>query len=328
VVLRITLPPEGLFIRELVLSELLSLEIDLKIEGDVVIIGREERFKDKLDSELKQSKDVLKELRPYKGRNYKKAYEIAKKVFNGGINEFFKDDDEEYFVPLVFPEIMEAEKWFGLWNGKGKGEKRTIGANRQIFILSLLGLYKYQIYEYVVERNGKYVNFAVLALVDNTIVSEMCRPTINKEKIQSLRKDSAKKLSHISRLLIFSTVLSEQGCQNLLLLEKGQYRAEIYEKNPHAYIKPIIHFWTLVNDEIVEDKFIDLANKYPDLFNRVSNYIFEGIKRTLTPAEVVYMIARDTYLREENLKFIRKDMEKIREALEKIWSEEEVYSQT
>jgi len=323
VVLRITLPPEGLFIRELVLSELLSLEIDLKIEGDVVIIGREERFKDKLESELKQSKDVLNELKPYKN-NYKKAYETAEKVFNEGIKEFFKTDNEEYFVPLVFPEIMEAEKWFGLWNAKGKEEKRTIGANRQIFILSLLGLYKYQIYNFPVEDK----NFAVLALVDNTIVSEMCRPTINKEKIQSLRKNSAIKLSHISRLLIFSTVLSEQGCQNLLLLEKGLYRAEIYEKNPHAYIKPIIHFWTLVNDEIVEDKFIDLANKYPDLFNRVSNYIFEGIKRTLTPAEVVYMIARDTYLKEGDLKFIRKDMEKIREALEKIWSEEEVYSQT
>lgn len=321
-VLKITLPPEGLFIRELSLSELLSFgEIYLEIEGDTVIIGREEEFKDKLKYDLEQGKGVLNDLKPYK-KNYGKVIEVAEKVFNGGIDEFLKDDKEEYFIPLVFPEIMEAERWWGGWGGTGKGEKRTVGVNRQTLILSLLGFYKYQIYSYFT-KDG---NFSVLALVDNTIVSDMCRPSVNKEKIR-LTKDSVKKLSHMSRLLVFSTVLSEEGCQELLLLKKEQHRAEIYEKDPHTSIKPIIHFWTLVNDENVKNDFISLANNYPDLFNRVSNYIFDGIRRTLTPAEVIFMIARDTYLNQEDLILTRKDMEKIREALEKIWSEEEVFSE-
>ena len=321
-VLRITLPPEGLFIRELVLSELMSLgEIDLDIEGDIVTIGREEEFKDKLKFDLEQGKEVLKQLGSFK-KNYKEAYELAEKVFNGGIDEFLNADKGDYFIPLVFPEIMEAEKWLGGWSGTGKGEKRTIGVNRQAFILSLLGLYKYQIYSYFTEDG----TVSVLALVDNTIVSDMCKPSIDKEKIQ-IKKDSVRKLSHISKLLIFSTVLSEQSCQEIVLLKKGQHRAEIYERNPHASIEPIIHFWTLVNDDIVKNKFINLADKYPELFNKVSNHVFDGIRRTLTPAEVTFMIARDTYLNQENLTLNGIDMDKIRKALEKIWTEEEVYSE-
>ena len=317
-VLKIALPPEGLFIRELILSELLSLgDIGLEIKGDEVTISREEEFKYNLEQELKEGKDVLKELSPYK-RNYGDVISMAENVFNGGVEEFLKDDKEEYFIPLVFPEIMEAERWLGGWNGTSKGEKRTIGATRQSLILSLLGFYKYQVYSYREEDE----NVVVLALVDNTILSEMYRPSINKEKVKRLKVDSVKKLSHVSRLLIFSTTLSEQGCQELLLMRKGARRAEIYEKNPNASIKPIIRFWALVNDEKVEDSFISLANNYPDIFNRVSNYIFDGIRQTLTPAEVAFMIARDTYLSQEEIVLTSRDMRKIREALEKIWVEE------
>mgnify|MGYP001772616124 CR=1 FL=1 len=316
-VLKITLPPEGLFIRELILSELLSLDnIGLEIKGDEVIINGEEEFKGQLGYELKESKNVLKELLPYR-RNYGEVIEMAEKVFNGGIEEFLKDDKEEYFIPLVFPEMMEAERWWGGWSGTSKGGKRTVGATRQALILSLLGFYKYQIYNYFT-KDG---NFSVLALVDNTIVSDMCRPSVKKEKIR-LSKESVKKLSHISRLLIFSTALSEQGCQELLLLKKEQYRAEIYEKNPHASIKPLIRFWALVNDEKVENDFISLANNHPDVFNRVVNYIFDGIRQTLTPAEVIFMIARETYLSHENVTLTSRDMRKIREAIEKIRAEE------
>ncbi len=320
-VLKITLPPEGYFARSLVISEILGLgDVGISIEGDIVTIERTEEFKEKLKNELNQFKFVLNKLKRYK-KNYGKEVGLAEKVFNGNIEEFFKEDDNEYFLPLIFPEIMEAEKWFGGWSGSGKGDKRTIGINRQSFILSLLGLGKYQLVSYNVEE--EYVT--VLATVDTTIMSEMCRPSKRKElKIQSVDK-----LSHISRLLIFSIALGEHGCQEILVLKEGKHRAEIYEKNPHASLRPLIRFWALVNDESVENRVISLANNFPDSFNRVSNYIFDGIRGTLSSAEVTFMIAKETYLKEETSPLTSWDIKKIREALDKLGKEvKEVYSIT
>ncbi|QXJ28804.1 hypothetical protein J5U23_01673 [Saccharolobus shibatae B12] len=322
-VFKINLPSEGLFARSLVVSELLGLQnVGINIDDDVANIEREEEFKDNLKNELSQFKVVFNKLKTYK-KNYTNEVNLAEKIFNGDVEEFFKEDNEEYFLPLIFPEIMEAEKWFGGWSGSGKGSKRTIGVNRQSFILSLLSLGKYQLVSYRAAKE----QVTVLALVDTTVMSDMCKPSKKKElRVQS---NLIGQLSHISRLLIFSTVLDEQGCQEVLLLKEGTHRAEIYERNPHTSLRPLIRFWTLVDDDSVERRITSLANQSPDSLNKVSNYIFEGIKGTLSPVEVTYMIARDTYLKDEQSPLTSWDIKKIREALEKMRVEmEEVYSST
>ncbi|QGA53970.1 CRISPR-associated protein [Sulfolobus sp. E5-1-F] len=325
-VLKITLPPEGYFVRSLVISELLGLnEVGINIEGDIATIEKTEEFKEKLKYELEQFKFVLNKLKRYV-KNYGNQVKLAEKVFSGDIEEFFKKDNNnanEYFLPLIFPEIMEAEKWFGGWSGSGKGSKRTIGISKQSFILSLLGLGKYQLVNY---RVGKE-QVTVLATVDTTIMSDMCKPSKRKEI--KIKNNIIDKLSHISRLLIFSIALDEQGCQEILLLKEGEHRAEIYEKNPHASLRPLIRFWALVNDGQVEDRVTNLANDSPDSFNKVSNYIFDGIRGTLSSAEVSFMIAKETYLKEENSPLTSWDIFKIREALRALREEmKEVYSST
>lgn len=334
-VLEIKLPEEGTFARELVITSLLGFgDIGLEIKDDIAQIAYEQAFKDKLKGIIneilsqqgkkkKSDKDpvssIINRIAGNYQLNYPAFYELAPVIFQDP-GKFFANDSNNYYLPTFFPEIMEAERWYGGWDGDTKGSKktlkikRTLEINRQSAILAFLALYKYEMISYKVKE--KY--FSVLALIDTSIMSDLCRPS--SEKIEGLVHFD--QLSQIARLLLLTSKLSENGCQEIVILGKERYRAELYEKTPHNSLIPLIEFWRNVNKDSVYSVFATIANKDPSTFNTIADYIFEGLKGSIRPEEVTFLIARETYLKDENIKIYPSIMKEIREGIQNVISPE------
>lgn len=206
---------------------------------------------------------------------------------------------------------MEAERWFGGWNGSSKN-KKSFSISPQSLLLSVISMVLHRIVSYY--RDNEY--YMYIAPVDRIVMSQACKP-INKRSIK-VSANSLKDLSQIGKLFLFSMELRDNECQKIVLLKSSSHRVEILEEFSYSILKPFLDFWNFVKEDF-EKQFIELLNKDPDAFNRVSNYVLEGINGVLSPSEASVMIARETYLKSEDLSMITPYViKKIREALEKL----------
>ena len=263
-----------------------------------------------------KTKDLVDEV-------FKKLNDIDK--IRDLINRMIKDyeqNKQQIMISPLFPiftaELMEAERWFGGFTGKsGKKDKKLLDSvDILLFTLAILALARYQLISFYVENRGTYY---VIATVDSEVQSQLCKPSIkNKDKLRGIIGTN---LSQLSLIFILSAFLEKTSCQKLVLINDNNKRVEIIEKNSYSLVKPFIEFWNLLEDKTKND-IINFIKTYQgkdtvDMINKISSYIFQGISGVLLPSEVIYFIARDTFLKDENIHEIDSYvLEDIRNALE------------
>ncbi|WP_236750827.1 hypothetical protein [Acidianus sp. HS-5] len=310
------LPPRGYLARDLAVSALLEMGVSFEIKDDVAEVEGVGNLEDML-KKFRESKSVT--LVKRFSRNYKKqtSYileEDVKKV----VEEFFNDDKEDYSYTLLLPELMEAERWYGGWNARGNN-KKSIEISKQSALLASIALGLFTVFRYKTEKS----EVIGIAPVDTIMQYQLCRNLIAEERISARNID---KLSHMGRIFLFAMHYSDNVCQKLVVLSLSKYRGEIIEDNTFASIEPIIEVWKNINNKDKKDKerYLRLLNDQKlvnehsstDVFNKISNYVFEAVSGSISPEQVAYFIARDTYLKDEAFGFITPRMVgRLKEAL-------------
>lgn len=348
---------EGKLIKELVLTALLGsgkYRLGLEIINNKVKIKNVEYFKDVLSYSFslhKYNNEIQKIINNHKG-NYKGVAEEYIKYFDPNVTEknkirntidniikniMSKDNTTKTqlnikLFPIFTAELLEYERKFG---GQGS-RKADLEVNILVFALGMLALARYQLVNFEIVKNKKRKEkdkYYVIALIDTTLQSELCKPSINWSMLKKIKPIIRnQQLSRLGLIFLSSMVLDKSSCQQLVvvkeLISQGAVRrADIVEKMSYSSMKPLMHFWNLI-DQITKVKILKLfdQNKGVDTFNRFSNYIFEGISGVLSPSEVIYFIAKDTFLKDKNIKEINSYVLKnIRNALE-VLTHEKRYS--
>ncbi|BAB64982.1 hypothetical protein STK_00310 [Sulfurisphaera tokodaii str. 7] len=313
---KIKLPPEGYLARDLVISELLLLlDTSPSIENDFAIAEDEigNKLREGIEN-MRKNKVLISSLGKFK-RNYAAVYNyIVNEDLNNIINDFVSDK-EEYFEPfsLFFPELLEAERWYGGWNASSKGSKKSVQMSKKTALLAALALDSFTVFTYIVKRSRTDVDYYFgIAPVDTEIQFQLCSNLITEKRINISKLD---KLSHLGRIFLFSMYYSDNVCQKLIMLTVRGNRAEIIEENTYSSIAPFVEIWKHINSENPKYReklknILNLNDKYSptDVFNRISNYVFQAVSGAITPEEMAYFIAKDTYLKDDVFGFITPKM--------------------
>ena len=326
---KIALPPRGYMARDLVISTLYELgEGEPEIEGDFAEV---EENRDKLkEMIIKFRQDSVASKLVSSNVNYGKiASYILEKDINTLVDEFFKESEEDFSYRLILPEFMEAERWYGGWDGKesrSKSKKKaTIRISMQSAILATLALSLFRVFNYR-EKVGekKWITVLGIAPVDS-VMQYLCKSKnlISEERVstQKLSRNLLlDKLSQLGRIFLFAMYYSDNVCQKLVVMKVSQ-RADVVEDVSYPFIEPLIEVWKQVNSQnqyFREDLTKLITNgDYVEVFNRIANYVFEAVSGVISPEQMEYFIARDTYLKkDENLGFITPNLVKhLREAV-------------
>ena len=322
---KVILPPKGYIARDLVVSSLQMLGVS-ETWGDVVEIEDAEKLKEMI-KKFREDKTVTPLVKRFK-KNYGKVVSyILENDIDSIVNDFFKESSEDFYYTLLFPELMEAERWYGGWNGR-KGDKTSIEISKQSALLATLALSLFKVFWYKEEKS----DVIGVAPVDTAIQYQLCKNLISEERIRVKNLD---KVSHLGRLFLFAMYYSDNVCQKLVVLKVSK-RIDVLEDTSFTAIEPIIKVWRNINSKSPEDKEKyarllndnKLVNEYSsiDVFNRIANYVFEAVSGTLSPDQMGYFIARDTYLKDDAFGFITpKVIKRLEEAVELV-TREGVYS--
>ena len=314
---KIALPPRGYIARDLVISSLYELEEgEPEIEGDFAEV---EENRDKLKemiTKFRQDSIASKLVGSFR-RNYGKVVSyVLEKDVNELVNEFFRESEGDFSYRLILPEFMEAERWYGGWDGKESGskskKKATIRISMQSAILATLALSLFRVFNYKEKVGDKWITVLGIGPVDS-VMQYLCKSKslISEERIsaEKLGKDLLlDKLSQLGRIFLFAMYYSDNVCQKLVVLKASQ-RADVVEDVSYPFIEPLIEVWKQVNSQnqhFREDLTKLITNgDYVEVFNRIANYVFEAVSGIISPEQMEYFIARDTYLKkDENLGFI------------------------
>ncbi|BBG27854.1 hypothetical protein [Sulfuracidifex tepidarius] len=306
----IKLPPMGYLARDLTVSALLETGASFKIKGDIAELENVGNLEDVLKKfrETRSASLVKKSSSKFKKQTSYILEEDAGKV----VEDFFNDDKEDYSYTLLLPELMEAERWYGGWNGGGK-KKKSIEISKQSALLAWIALGLFTVFHYRVKKT----DVIGIAPVDTIMEYQACRNLISEERIKARNID---KLSHMGRVFLFAMHYSDNVCQKLVVLKLSNHRGEIIEDDTFGSIEPIIRVWKNVNskDEKDKERYLRLLNDQKlvddhsstDVFNKIANYVFEAVSGSVSPEQVAYFIARDTYLKDEAFGFITPRMVK------------------
>ena len=292
-----------------------AVEIYLNYINPNINILAESNKSNKGKKQKEKTKDIIDNV--FKKLNKDKIRDFINRMIEGYDKEKSQQRIIRPLFPILVAELMEAERWFGGFEGKsGKKNKKLLDSvDILLFTLAILALARYQLISFYVENKGTYY---VIATVDTEVQSQLCKPLIkNKDKLRGIVGTN---LSQLSLIFILSAFLEKAGCQQLILLNDNN-RVDILEKNSYSFIRPFIEFWNLLEDKTKDNIFVFvktcLKEGIADTVNKFSNYIFQGISGILSPSEVIYFIARETFLKDENIEGINSYvLEDIRNALE------------
>ena len=326
---KIALPPRGYIARDLVISSLYELG-EFEIKGDIAEVEEDRDKLKEIITKFRQDKVAVGLVNSFT-RNYGKVVSyILKKDLDSVVDEFFKEGEEDFSYRLVLPEFMEAERWYGGWNGKeikGKTKKKTtVMISMQSAILATVAFSLFRVFNYD-EHVGKkkIIHVVGLAPVDSALQYQECRNLISGQRIPTQaggKRILLDKLSQLGRIFLFAMYYSDNVCQKLIVMRVSQ-RADVVEDVSYSFIKPLVDVWDNVNSKnkhYRDDLTLLLTNEdLVEVFNRIANYVFEATSGVISPEQMEYFIAKDTYLKEEDLGFITPKIGKaLREAVENV----------
>ncbi len=329
-----TLPMEGFLSRELTISSAIYLKqsgLDYKVEGDKLKLRAP--TKQLMEDVLNRAIDDMKKDEELKSllRSFTKNYKvIVERLMNITAGDIIKDADSETDgYPLILPETMEAERWFGGWNGKtGKKGYRSIKITLLSAFLATLSFSWFRITMFKSKIGNNFMSYIVLAPIDLSFSAQVVdvNNLYAKDKLRiSGKPDALKRFSHLNRIFSFSFKLWD--AQKIVLLTSAR-RTEVIENNSYASIRSFIELSKFLRNKYKEGvpNYVKRAlndEEVADFMNRIVNLVFEALGGSISPEEMAIVIWRENLSKDEPPLSIY-DMRKLKEGVSYVISQRSI----
>ncbi|AHC52650.1 hypothetical protein SUSAZ_10265 [Sulfolobus acidocaldarius SUSAZ] len=329
-----TLPMEGFLSRELAMSSAIYLKqlgLDYEVERDKLKLRAptKQLMEEVLNSavnDMKNDEELKSMLRGFT-RNYSDIIELLMKIT---ADELINNADSETDgYPLILPETMEAERWFGGWNGKtAKKGYKSIKITLLSAFLATLSFSWFRIIMFKSKIGNSFMSYIVLAPIDSSFSAQLVdfKKLYVKDKLRiSGKPDALKRFSHLNRIFSFSFKLWD--AQKIIMLTSSR-RTEVIENNSYASIRSFIELSKFLRlkykDEIPYYVKRALSNeKVADFMNRIVNLVFEALGGSISPEEMAIMIWREN-LSEDDPPLSIYDVRKLKEGVSYVISQRSI----